>query len=170
VTTTTDTTTHQPEPWYHEAGSSKCPHGPQPAYGSPEYDAWDDATSERHTPSEQDVVICLDAPMGDMCVECSADHNEAVPWSACDARAHAKPQGWATEYGHLPVTVWVGTTECLERECEELFDDQGDPIPGKDRCSHISVELICGGCSTLTADGYYEPTVPWIGPHSAPAA
>jgi hypothetical protein len=164
--------THQPEPWYYEAGSSKCPHGPRPDYDSPEYDAWDEATSERHRPSDE-CVICLDAPMGDVCEECSQNCGEAVPWSACEVRRHAKPKPSTTPTPnvHAPVEVWVGTTECLEGNCLDLYDDEGDPIPGRDRCPHTSVELICGGCSTLDADGYYaEPTVQWPGEHTAPLA
>lgn len=76
-------TDHKPEPWFWEAGSEHCPHGPEPEDDtSPEWDEW----SDRHTGSPQDVVICLDAPMGDHCPECSYDHNDPVPWSACDER------------------------------------------------------------------------------------
>lgn len=166
--TTTDL--HKPEPWYWEAGSSKCPHGPQPDeenWDSAEYDAWWD-----HHRTGPDVVICLDAPAGDVCEECSNDHGEAVPWSACYSRAHAKPKPGTTPTpnAHAPVEVWVGTTECLEGNCVDLYDDEGDPIPGRDRCPHIGVELICGGCSTLDADGFYvEPTVQWPGPDHATA-
>lgn len=165
----TDTTAHQPEPWYWEAGSSKCPHGPKPdedSWKTPEYIAWWD----RHQPSDQDIVICLDAPSGDVCPACSADRGEAVAWSACDERAHAKPKPGITPLldAHDPVEVWVGTGDCLERECDDYFTEDGDEIPDKERCSHIGVELICGGCSPRDADGYYDPTVPWAGPHNAP--
>lgn len=167
--TAIDLTAHKPEPWYWEAGSDKCPHGPKPDeddWKTPQYMAWWD----RHQPADE-CVICLDAPAGDVCEECSANHGEAVPWSACDARAHARPRPGVTPTpGHGPVEVWVGTADCLERECDELFTDDGDEIPGKERCSHIGVELICGGCSTLTADGYYEPAAPWPGPHTAPTS
>ena len=168
-TTTTTDSAHQPEPWYHEAGSSKCPHGPEPE--DRDGDAWD-VWAERHTGSPQDVFICLDAPMGDVCEECSNDVGEAVPWSACETRRHAhpKPGTEPTPEAHEPVEVWVGTGDCLERECEDYFTEDGDEIPGKERCSHIGVELICGGCSTRDADGYYEPTVHWAGPHAAASA
>jgi hypothetical protein len=160
---------HEPQPWYYEAGSDKCPHGPKPSDASTdeEYDAWWD----RHRPADE-CTICLDAPMGDVCPTCSADCGEAVPWSACSARSHAQPKPGTTPTpgAHEPVEVWVGTTECLDRECEELYDDEGDEIPGKERCSHIGVELVCGGCSTRHPDGYYEPAVPWTGPHTTPAA
>lgn len=161
---------HHSEPWYYEAASSKCPHGPKPSeddWKTPEYIAWWD----RHQPSDE-CVICLDAPMGDVCEECSSDHGEAIPWSACYARhhAHPKPGTTPTPGAHEPVEVWIGTTECLERECEEYFTDDGDEISGKDRCSHIGVELLCGGCSTLTTDGYYEPSVSWLGPEHQSAA
>ena len=73
-------TDHKPEPWFWEAASEHCPHGPEPEDDTT--DAWDE-WHERHTGSPQDVRICLDAPMGDHCPECSDDHNDAVPWSAC---------------------------------------------------------------------------------------
>lgn len=160
----TDQTAHTPETWYWEAGGSKCPHGPEPDRDSDAWDTW----AERHTGSPQDVFICLDAPMGDVCAECSDNRGEAVPWSACDARAHAFARpGVKAGTDHEAVEVWVGTTECLERECEEYFTDDGNEIVSKARCSHIGVELICGGCSTQTPDGYYEPAVSWPGPEHA---
>jgi hypothetical protein len=75
-------TDHQPESWFWEAGSDSCPHGPEPEYDTDARDAW----YERHTGSPQDVRICLDAPMGDYCPECSADHNDPVPWALCDSQ------------------------------------------------------------------------------------
>jgi hypothetical protein len=75
-------TDHQPEPWFWEAGSEHCPHGAEPDRDSDVWDVW----AERHSGSPQDVVVCLDAPMGDHCPECSADHGEPVPWSLCDAK------------------------------------------------------------------------------------
>ncbi|MFD6553755.1 hypothetical protein [Streptomyces sp. NPDC058398] len=86
MTSTDSATDHQPEPWFGEAGSDPCPHGPEPKDDSPEWDVWYEVTSDRHTGSPQDVRICLDAPIGDYCPECSADHNEPVPWSLCDSR------------------------------------------------------------------------------------
>lgn len=166
-TETVETTVHRPEPWFWEAGSDKCPHGAEPADDSPEWDAWDD----RHSASPQGVVICLDAPMGDVCVECSEDHNEAVPWSACDERAHARPQPGtvpAPDGSHQPVTVWVSTLECFERECDEYATDDGDDNPAVERCSHISFELVCGGCSVAGSDGEYETTESWPCPVAEP--
>lgn len=164
TTTTTAATEHKPEPWYREAGSDKCPHGPEPEdRDSAAWDTW----GERHVASPQDVYICLDAPMGDHCDACYKTHGEAVPWSACDARTHASLRpGAEAGPGHEAVEVWVGTFECLNRECEEYFDADGNEIPGKDRCSHIGTEVICGGCSGTNPDGYYEPTVAWPGPHA----
>jgi hypothetical protein len=72
---------HKPEPWFWEAGSEHCPHGSEPDRDSDAWDVW----AERHSGSPQDVFICLDAPMGDHCPECSADHSAPVPWSLCDA-------------------------------------------------------------------------------------
>lgn len=79
---------HRPEPWFWEAGSEHCPHGPEPENdATPEWDAW----YERHTGSPQDVRICLDAPMGDHCPECSADHNEPIAWADCPHNPARQP-------------------------------------------------------------------------------
>lgn len=73
---------HRPEPWYWEAGSDHCPHGPEPDQQSSAWDTW----AARHTASPQDVFVCLDAPMGDHCTECSDEHGDAVPWADCEER------------------------------------------------------------------------------------
>ncbi|MFB7736225.1 hypothetical protein ACFC08_17930 [Streptomyces sp. NPDC056112] len=70
---------HKPEPWFWEAGSEHCPHGPEPDRDSDEWDTW----AERHTGSPQDVFVCLDAPMGEHCPACFEENGSAVPWSAC---------------------------------------------------------------------------------------
>jgi hypothetical protein len=81
VSTSTD---HYPQPWYREAGSENCSHGPEPDYDT-DPGAWD-AWYERHPGSPQNVRICLDAPMGDHCPACSDWHNDAVPWALCEQR------------------------------------------------------------------------------------
>jgi hypothetical protein len=80
---------HHPEPWFWEAGSEHCPHGAEP-----EDDTTDEWATwyERHTGSAQDVRICLDAPMGEHCPECSADHGAAVPWAACPHNPAARSE------------------------------------------------------------------------------
>lgn len=133
---------HQPEKWYWEAGGDTCPHGPEPDDNSPEWDAW----SDRHQWSPQDVRICLDAPAGDMCGACSEDHGDAIAWSVCRARPHARPKGGAvpnTDPAHQPVTVLVGIYECLDRECDEYFTDDGDEKTDMEACSHIREEQVC---------------------------
>lgn len=148
----TETTDHQPEKWFWEAGSDKCPHGPEPEYTSPAWDDWHD----RHTGSPQDVRICLDAPAGDVCGACSEEYNEAVPWSACRTRAHARPKQGVVpsiDATHEPVTILVGTEDCLERECEEYVTEDGDDDPTVETCSHIRTEVSCS-CKRQ-ADGEY---------------
>lgn len=148
-------TEHKPEPWFYNADTSECPHGPQPDDDmSDERDAWMD----RHQSSD-DGMICLDAPLGDACGECSAEHGEFVPWAQCDEREHRRPQHGITptpDEEHQAVPVWVGLAECLERECDEYFDDDGDEIPGKERCSHIREEQACSCQRQL--DGEYSDT------------
>lgn len=165
-----DLSAHTPVAWYWEAGSEHCPHGTEPDRDSDAWDVW----AERHTGSPQDVFVCLDAPMGEVCDACSEETSDPIPMTACRARAHAHPtpEADATKYKrseHQPVTVWVGTFECIERECEEYFDDEGNDRPEVERCSHIGTEVICNACSVLVHGDYYEPTVPWPGPHTAPA-
>lgn len=71
---------HFPQPWFWGSDTDRCPHGPEPEDDSS--DAWAEWI-DRHPDSPQDVRICLDAPMGDHCPECSDEHMAAVPWSAC---------------------------------------------------------------------------------------
>jgi hypothetical protein len=166
--TATTVTAHQPEPWYWEAGSDKCPHGekPNPAASDEEHETW----WYRHRITD-DAVICLDAPMGDMCGACSEDHGDAVAFTVCRARPHvqARPGAPADTGAHEPVIVFVGLYDHLDRDCDELYTDGGDEITDKAHCSHVSQQVICGGCSVLV-HGYYEPAVPWSGPHTAPAS
>ena len=40
-------------------------------------------------------------------------------------------------------TFWEGPQECLERECEDYFDDDGDQLPGEiEKCSHVEVKTL----------------------------
>lgn len=135
---------HEAGAFYWEAGSDECPHGPEPDYDT-QPEAWD-TWYERHTGSPQDVRICLDAPAGNACLQCTDDDGEMVPWEACRVREHARPKrGVVPSPGadHQPVTVLVGTLECLDRECDEYFGDDGDEIPGMEACSHIREEESC---------------------------
>lgn len=85
-------TDHRPDPWYAEAEGDNCPHGPEPEDDTT--DAWD-TWQERHQWSPQDVRICLDAPIGDHCPECSADHGDPVPWADCphNPASQSQPTG-----------------------------------------------------------------------------
>jgi hypothetical protein len=134
---------HQPGAFYWSADSDECPHGPQPDY-STDGEAWD-VWRERH-PSSDDGPVCLDAPAGEACLDCSADDGDMVPWANCRVREHARPkQGLVptVDASHEPVTVLVGTLECLDRECDEYFGDDGNEDPGVERCSHIREEQAC---------------------------
>ncbi|MFE9432890.1 hypothetical protein [Streptomyces sp. NPDC006640] len=170
-------TEHTPQPWFWEAGSDSCPHGPEPEdENSPEWEAWAEQDSTFHTGSDQDVRICREAPAGEACAECSEDANEFVPWGACRLRPRALRRGSAPAEQtseHRPVTALVGTEECLERECDEFFTDDGDEIPGKETCSHVKEQEVCEGCAPV---GDLTPVVLWADcPHRtatgpAPAA
>lgn len=156
---------HQPESWFHEIGSDNCPHGAEPDDDTPEWDAWYDLTSVRHTGSDQDVRICLDAPVGEACGVCSENDGEFVPLEACRLRDRARRNDIpAAEQPvqHRPVTVHVGTADCLEGECEEYFTEDGEEIPGKENCSHLRGEQICEACSEAPLDdGEYPAVVAW---------
>ncbi|MCX4606892.1 hypothetical protein OG402_41425 [Streptomyces anulatus] len=147
---------HEHGTFYWEAGSDDCPHGPRPDpdTAGDAYDVW----SDQHPPSD-DVRICLDAPAGKACLDCSAEDGEYVPWGACRTREHARPKNGTApnpDTEHQQVTVWVGPRDCLERDCEDYFTDDGDEIPGKDRCSHIREEQACS-CQR-NEDGEYGNT------------
>jgi len=163
VTNSPITDEHSPEPWFQEAGSDQCPHGPEPDYDT-QPEAWDD-WQERHTGSPQDVRICLDAPLGDACDTCSEESGEFVPWAGCTVRPRtaAVEQSAAPAPQHRPVTVSVGVLECLERECDEYFTDDGDEIPGKETCSLIHDKEICEACSEPPAGDAdeYPAVVAW---------
>jgi len=163
---------HHPEPWFWEAGADECPHGPEPERDTDAWDQWID----HHQGSPQGVYVCPDAPAGDMCAACSEDHGAAVAWSVCTARPRAArttdtPAEPSAE--HRPETVPGGSLECVERECDEFFTDDGDEIEGKTTCSHMTEMEICVGCTA--ANGKPEdlpPAVPWADcPHrTAPAS
>lgn len=151
------TTDHQPENWFHEAGSDHCPHGAEPDRESEAWDIW----ADRHTGSPQDVYICLEAPAGEACGPCSSEDGEMVPWASCRDRDHARPRPSTTAAEHKPGIADVGSLECLERECEEFFDDDGNEIPGKTACSHMREMEICLGCSPDPETSDLPPVVAW---------
>jgi hypothetical protein len=159
---------HEPEQWYWEAGSEECPHGPRPgdAATDEEYEAW----SARHQHGDNGW-ICLDAPSSLVCGACSDNEGDAVDWTVCRARPHAQERPGAPKPTgtHEPVIVFVGLYDHLDRDCDELYTDDGDEITDKAHCSHVTEQVICGGCSTRDNAGYYEPAVPWPGPEHAAA-
>lgn len=69
---------------------------------------------------------------------------------------------------HRPIVLLIGAEDCLDRDCEDYFTDDGEPDPGVERCSHIREETVCEGCSGApNADGLYEHTVSWTNcPHA----
>jgi hypothetical protein len=154
---------HEPGAFYWEVGSDQCPHGAEPDIET-EGEAWD-LWRDRH-PSSDDGPVCLDAPAGDACLACSAEDGEMVPWNRCRVRDHTRPKRAAAQKpeqptAHVPLTVDVGSLECLERECEDFFDDEGDEIPSKETCSHLSEMEICEGCTGPHKDGEFPVVVAW---------
>ena len=148
----TDQTEHRPEPWYWAADTEYCPHEPEPERYT---DAWDQWMTLGHQPYD-DGVICLDAPAGIACQACSAEHGDVVPWERCEGRDHARPiRGTVPnpEAEHQPVQVWVGGIDCLERECDEYFTDDGDDDPTVDTCSHLREATSCS-CRRLPGGDY----------------
>jgi hypothetical protein len=61
---------------------------------------------------------------------------------------------------HAPVTLFVGTYECIERECPEYLTADGYDDPAIERCSHVTTEVVCILCS-VEDDGLYHETTPW---------
>ena len=78
---------HEHGPYYWNADSPHCNHGPDPDWNTnPEaHDLW----ADKH-PISDDGRICLDAPAGEACLECSAEEGDMVPWSACRDRDHRR--------------------------------------------------------------------------------
>ncbi|MFF8590012.1 hypothetical protein ACF061_00990 [Streptomyces sp. NPDC015220] len=133
---------HEAAQFYWSADSDDCPHT-QPDYET-EGDAWD-LWRDRH-PSSDDGPICLDAPAGICCPACSAEHGDPVPWDRCEGRDHVRPKRGMVpnpDAEHQPVQVWVGGIDCVERECDEYFTDDGDERPDVEVCSHIREETTC---------------------------
>lgn len=78
-----------------------------------------------------------------------------------------------TTADHRPVILLVGGEDCLDRECDEYFTDDGEPDPGVERCSHITEEQVCEQCTgPQPPGGYYDnaTTVPWTDDHAAGSA
>lgn len=69
---------------------------------------------------------------------------------------------------HRPITLLVGAEDCLDRDCEEYFTEDGESDPAVERCSHIREETVCATCSgEPNADNLYEHTVAWTDDHAA---
>ncbi|MFJ7209511.1 hypothetical protein ACIQWR_39020 [Streptomyces sp. NPDC098789] len=61
---------HGPVPFFGEAGTGSCRHG--------------DGYHERHTgAADQDLLICLDNPIGDHCQGCLHTDGELTLWTHC---------------------------------------------------------------------------------------
>lgn len=148
---------HAPEQFYWDAETEHCPHKPIPERHT---DAWDEWMTLGHQPYD-DGVLCLDAPAMTGCPACTAEHGDMVPWALCDNRDHTRARQTPGEPQHRPVTVEGGDLECLERECDEYFTDDGDEIPGKESCSHLSEMEICEACSELPTSGEFSTVVAW---------
>lgn len=71
---------------------------------------------------------------------------------------------------HQPMTLESGPGDCIDRECEEYYGEDGEPYPGVTSCSHLTDVVVCGGCTPEpTDDGLYLVTVPWPCPAAVAA-
>ncbi|MBD3004769.1 hypothetical protein [Streptomyces sp. 5-10] len=137
--------------FYWSAESDHCPHGPEPDGDTEAWDEW----SDRH-PMSDEGRVCLDAPAGTACVECSTGLIDMVPWGECRERIHVRPRNGMVpnpDAEHQEVPVWTGPLDCLDRECDEYFTEAGDDDPAVKVCSHIREEVSCS-CRRL-GDGEY---------------
>jgi hypothetical protein len=148
---------HEPQQFYWDAETERCPHKPIPERHT---DAWDEWMALGHQRYD-DGVLCLSAPALTGCPACTADQGDMVSWSACRNRDHARALPLPAKPQHRPVTVDVADLECLERECDEYFTDDGDEIPGKESCSHFREMEICEACSEPGAAEDYPAVVAW---------
>lgn len=71
---------------------------------------------------------------------------------------------------HHPLTLETGPVDCIDRECDEYFNEDGVEELHVASCSHLTDVIVCGKCSKLERhDGFYEATVPWPCPAVAVA-
>ncbi|MFD7465079.1 hypothetical protein [Streptomyces tendae] len=139
----TDLYDHEPKQFYFGADTEYCPHKPIPERHT---DAWDEWMALGHQ-AYDDGILCLAAPCGIGCPACSAESGDMVPWSRCENRPHTPARTEPRAPRHRALTVEVGSLECWERECDEFFTEDGDEIPGKTACSHLTEMEICAACS-----------------------
>ncbi|WP_394436202.1 hypothetical protein [Streptomyces sp. SGAir0957] len=150
---------HEPKQFYWDAETEHCPHKPIPERHT---DAWDEWMTLGHQPYD-DGILCLSAPAGTGCPACTAESGDMIPWSRCENRSHTRPQQGAAKPEHRPVTVEAAGLECLERECDEFFDDNGNEITSLEACSHFQSMEVCEACSEPPpgdADPF-PPVVAW---------
>ncbi|GGU62188.1 hypothetical protein [Streptomyces lavendofoliae] len=148
---------HEPGAYYWNADSNYCRHGAEPDIENDDA-AWD-AWCDKH-PISDDGRICLDAPAGQACLMCSAEHGDMVPWDRCEGRDHVRPARGVTpapEPEHQPVPVWIGGLECLERECDDYFTDDGDDKPDVEICSHVREATSCSCRRVASGEYVLEP-------------
>jgi hypothetical protein len=136
------------------------------------------ARAARNVPNNPNP-LCRDftpkaAPSEFWCANCRwnesmhADENARAAIAAELARraaAAAPEQGVVPNVSteHQPVTVWVGTVECLERECDDYFTEDGDTDPGVERCSHLREEQACS-CQRQVDGEYGSAPCPALAP------
>lgn len=79
----------------------------------------------------------------------------------CGKDAHSNLVPCHPDTSHRPMTLYVGTYDCLERECAEYLTEDGYDDPGVERCSHVLTQQVCAECSTELPDETYESAVAW---------
>ena len=70
---------------------------------------------------------------------------------------------------HRPLVLETGPYECIERECEEYYGEDGIEDLSVKSCSHLTDVTVCAGCTPERNDGEYENTVPWPCPAAVAA-
>ncbi|WP_329472675.1 hypothetical protein OIE75_29450 [Streptomyces sp. NBC_01723] len=157
---------HEPKQFYWDAETNHCPHKPIPERNT---DAWDQWMTLGHQPYDNGSdhgTLCLSAPAGTACPACSAEHGDMVPWERCEGRDHIRPANGIApnpEVEHQAIPVWVGSLECLERECEDFFTDDGDEKFDVETCSHVREETACS-CQALGSGEYSLGACPALAP------
>lgn len=68
---------HEPAPFYGDAGTPGCPHGP--------------GSHPRHQPDGPELWRCLDVHVGDYCPACSTAAGTGIAWSYCRQPARPAP-------------------------------------------------------------------------------
>jgi hypothetical protein len=62
---------------------------------------------------------------------------------------------------HVPIELPVGPWDCLDRACKQYEGPDGSDLPDVTYCSHVTVLVLCSGCSGASANHAIKQEIPW---------